>query len=149
MRSAIRKRFLQLAAAAALLLALVCSTAAQETGRCKAQQVKFKRDESSVVLRGKLEPCKRRVYKLRARRGQKMSVLLLPEENDVAFWVLGTESTGGKAALVLEGIHRNGMTDWSGELPFSGEYEIHVARPPVSDSSAKHTLPYRIELRIE
>lgn len=78
-----------------------------------------------------------------------MSVVLLPDENDLAFWVRGKPSAREGASLVLEGIHRNGATDWSGELPFSGEYEIHISRPPVSDYSGKRLPAYKLEVSIK
>ncbi|HEX8474627.1 MAG TPA: hypothetical protein VF666_11380 [Pyrinomonadaceae bacterium] len=149
MTSAIRKRLKQLTATSALLLFFVCSGWSQQSGSCKSRRISLERGESTVVLRGKLEPCKQRIYKLRARQGQRMSVVLLPDENDVVFWVRGRPSLRESVSLVLDGIHRNGVTDWSGELPFSGEYEIYVSRPPVSDRREKRVLPYKIELRIE
>lgn len=148
MASTICRRLRQLGAASALVLVVVCSVPAQKSGQCKSRQVKFERGGSSVVLRGRLEPCDGRVYKLRARQGQKMSVVLLPAENDVVFWVFGKKPSE-RHALVLEGIHRNGVTDWTGELRFSGDYEIRLGRPPVSDSAEAETLPYQLEVRIE
>lgn len=147
MTSVTCKGLAQLMTLTLLLPILASSIQAQQPGGCKPRRMRFERGESSVTVRGKLEPCKRRIYKLRARQGQKMAVLLLPEENDIVFWVRGVEPATGP--LVLEGIHRNGMTDWSGELPFSGEYEISISRPPVSDSTRKRTLPYKLEVRVE
>lgn len=149
MTSALRIRLTLLTAASALLLTFVCPAEARQSFRCGPRRIRFERGASSVALRGRLEPCRRRVYKLRARRGQKMSVLLLPEENDLAFWVRGARSAPARDSLVLKGIHRNGATVWSGELPFSGEYEIHVARPPVSDRPEKRVRPYKLEVRVE
>jgi len=142
------RRLWRACAASALLLLFVCSASAQKLAQCKSRPVKFVRGASSVVLRGQLEPCDQRVYRLRARQGQKMSVVLLPSENDVVFWVFG-KSPRESHALVLDGIHRNGVTDWTGELRFSGDYEIRLGRPPVSDSAQARTLPYRLEVRIE
>ncbi len=148
MASTICRRLRQLGAATALTLAFACSVAAQKSGQCKPLQVKFGRGASSIVLRGRLEPCDRRVYKLRARQGQKLEVVLLPAENDVVFWLFG-QSPAERHALVLEGVHRNGVTEWTGELPFSGDYEIRLGRPPVSASDRVRTLPYKLEVRVE
>ncbi|HEV2704603.1 MAG TPA: hypothetical protein VGV59_01685 [Pyrinomonadaceae bacterium] len=135
-------------AASALVLVLACAVTAQKTApQCKPRQVKFERGASSIVLRGRLEPCEQRIYKLRALRGQKLEVVLLPAENDVVFWLFGREPAE-RHALVLDGVHRNGVTQWTGELQFTGDYEIRLGRPPVSASDQQQTLPYRLEVRI-
>lgn len=132
-----------------LLLTLFSISPAQESGQCKDREIIFEKGQSATVLRGQLEPCERRVYKFRAREGQRMSLSLFPAENDVVFWLQSTQYIAELHSHVLDGIHKNGVVSWEGELPRSGVYEIVIARPSVSNSPQQRTLPYRLKMRIE
>jgi hypothetical protein len=55
----------------------------------------------------------------------------------------------GRSTALLEGIDKGGVTDWSGELPITGEYEIYVSNPPISDHVVKRALPYKLEVKIK
>jgi hypothetical protein len=131
------------------LLILAFPTSAQKSKQCKAQRFIFERGKSSIVLRGQLEPCKNRVYKFYARQGQKMSLRLYPEENDVVVYAQSIKFIPELGSNVLDGISRGGTTEWEGELPFSGEYELYITRPPVSNSTQQRTLPYKLVVNIE
>lgn len=115
----------------------------------KIRRVRLEQGQSSTFLRGALRPYANHIYRLHARRGQKMTVRVESPADDVVFWVKGKESAREKYWLALEGIHRNGQTEWSGELPASGEYEIDVSNPPIGDHPVRRVLSYRIELKIE
>ncbi|MCA1638007.1 MAG: hypothetical protein LC768_06670 [Acidobacteria bacterium] len=135
--------------ALAFLLLLSFPASAQKSKQCKAQRFMFERGKSSIILRGQLEPCENRIYKFRARQRQKMSLRLYPEENDVVVYAQSTKYIPELGSNVLEGISRGGTTEWDGELPFSGEYELYITHPPVSNSTQQRTLPYKLEVKIE
>lgn len=118
-------------------------------GRNKVQRVRLARGESSTVLRGRLRPYANHVYRLHAREGQKMTVRVESPADDVVFWVKTRMSGREKHWLILEGVHRNGQTEWSGALPASGEYEIQISNPPVSDHPVRRALSYQVKLEIE
>lgn len=66
-----------------------------------------------------------------------MLVTLLPEINDVVFLIQGTKYLPEHGSFVLEGIHKNGVTDWNGVLPSDDLYEVWVRRPAVGNSRQK------------
>ena len=88
-------------------------------------RVKFPPGRTTVILKGKttggpsesggMDPI---AYRLRARRGQQMSLNLTSAKNNAVFGVYlpGMD--------LLEGAQ--GVKDWSGRLPKSGDYEIIV-----------------------
>lgn len=78
-----------------------------------------------------------------------MTVRVQQPAEDIVFWVKGQSSAREKYPLVLAGIHKNGETDWTGELPASGAYEIHVSNPTISDHTVRRALSYQVELKIE
>ncbi|HVF51713.1 MAG TPA: hypothetical protein VNA19_16635 [Pyrinomonadaceae bacterium] len=131
-----------------LMLAFFAPAAAQTKG-VRVYRVRFEQGRSSTVLRGRLRPYANHVYRLDARQGQRMTVRVQEPAGDIVFWVKGRNSAREKYPLVLAGIHKNGETDWSGELPASGEYEIHVSNPTIGDHPVRRTLSYRVELKIE
>lgn len=105
-------------------------------------KIRFERGRSSIVLRGKLPPCDNRIYKFRARQGQNISVALRPMESNLVFWVQGL-----KAGLLQE-IGKGGVTEWSGKLPETDEYEIYVSTPPVQNSEQTRLSPFRLKIEI-
>ncbi len=110
----------KLALALLTLLLLTASTTWARTIR-----VKFPPGRTTAVLKGKttggpsesggMDPV---AYRLRARRGQQMSLHLVSAKKNAVFGVYlpGMD--------LLEGAQ--GVTDWSGPLPKTGDYEIIV-----------------------
>lgn len=130
----------------ACLLVLVCSAWAQ--GISRIRRISFARGQTSTILRARLKPYTNHVYRLSARKGQHMAVRLQAPVNDVVFWVQSRKYSPGRDTLLLEGIYKGGVADWSGELPVTGEYEIYVSNPPVSDHPVKRALPYKLAVEI-
>ena len=91
----------------------------------KTIRVKFAPGRTTVILKGKttggpsesggMDPI---AYKLRARKGQKMTLHLVSAKKNAVFGVYlpGMD--------LLEGAQN--VTDWSGPLPQTGDYEIMV-----------------------
>ena len=128
-----------------LLGALAVNAQARQ---CLPKDVQVAKGRTSVVVRRQLEPCAARVYRFRARVGQRMLVSLRPENNDVAFVIQGSKFLPERGSFVLEGVHKSGITDWDGILPNDDVYEIWVGRPPVSNSRQARTLPFRLRVEI-
>jgi hypothetical protein len=129
-----------------LLCALLVSA---QPSQSDVRRIRFERNHSSTILRGNLRPYTNHIYRFHARQGQRMTVRVQSPANDIVFWVQSRRYVHGSSSLILGGIHRNGETDWSGELPLSGEYEIYVSNPPMSDHAVSRALYYEVELRIE
>lgn len=116
---------------------------------CFVKEVKFARGTSSTLLKGQLKPCRSRIYKLRARAGQRMNVRLEPDFNDLVFHVQGTKFLPAPVySFALAGIHKNGETEWSGTLPNDDLYEIWISHPEVTNKRLKRTVPYRLIVEI-
>jgi hypothetical protein len=110
---------------AVMLLSLFLLTAATTAVWAKTITVKFPPGRTTVILKGKttggpsesggMDPI---AYKLRARKGQQMSLHLISTKKNALFGVYlpGMDP--------LEGAQ--GIKDWSGTLPKSGDYEIIV-----------------------
>lgn len=91
----------------------------------KTIRVKFPPGRTTVILKGRttggpsegggMDPI---TYRLRARKGQQMTLHLVSSKKNA---VLGVHSPGMD---LLEGAQ--GVKDWSGTLPKSGDYEIMV-----------------------
>lgn len=108
---------------AAAFLGLLILTAATPA---KTITVKFPRGRTTAILKGKttggpsesggMDPI---AYRLRARKGQQMTLHLTSAKNNAVFSVYlpGMEPMTGEAWE---------STDWSGTLPKSGVYEIIV-----------------------
>src|SRR5688572_5594736 len=129
-----------------LLISSVLSSA--QGGLCRPRDVRFSEGQASIVLRAQLEPCHDRVYRFRAKAGQRMRITLGPEINDVVFLIQGTKYLPDRGSFVLKGIHKNGETKWDGMLPNDDVFEIWVRRPAVSNSRQKRTLPFRLSVTI-
>lgn len=108
---------------AVVVLALLLFMA--NTTLAKTIRVKFPPGRTTVILKGKttggpsesggMDPI---AYKLRARKGQHMTLHLVSAKKNAVFGVYlpGMD--------LLEGAQN--VTDWSGPLPKSGDYEIMV-----------------------
>ncbi|HEX5708402.1 MAG TPA: hypothetical protein VFX96_13955 [Pyrinomonadaceae bacterium] len=105
-----------LTACALLMLALPV-----EAQRGTSQRVRFARGRTTAVLRGAVVRGTQNRYILGARAGQTMTVHITSRGNNAVFTILGPDATA------LDGTEE-GMdsTDWSGELPLSGDYSIWV-----------------------
>ena len=132
--------------AAACLLAGLCVAGAQKNNT--AQRISFLRGQTSTVVRGKLSPQTNDIYRLSARSGQRMTVHLQSPKGNVVFWLQSKNYFPERSTYLLEGIDRGGDTDWMGALPFSGEYEIYVSNPRISDHSINATLSYTLKVEI-
>lgn len=108
-------------------------TAAQcpGTDRVIPKQIRFPRGRTTAVIKDTIRLCTGHDYRLRARRGQTMTVHL---------------TTGNKTSFTLwtptgdtpEGA--DGAKDWSGELPETGDYTINIG----TDATAAYTLEVTI-----
>ena len=91
------------------------------TPRGKTQRVRFARGRTTAVLHGAVVRGTRDRYILGARVGQTMIVHISSREKNAVFTILGPDATA------LEGTEEGtDATDWTGELPMSGDYSIWV-----------------------
>jgi hypothetical protein len=139
------RRLLHIVAAVALVAGTVCvgppagltpeASAApaqcRGTDRSIPKQVRFPRGRTTAVIKDTVRLCTSHEYRLRARRGQTMTVHL---------------ATGNKTSFTLwtptgdtpEGA--DGSKDWNGELPETGDYTINIG----TDATAAYTLEVTI-----
>ena len=92
--------------------------------------IKFARGRTTAVIKDTVRLCTSHEYKLRARAGQTMSIHL---------------ATGKRTSFTLVAPSGNieeadGVKDWSGELPDTGEYIIAIG----TDATAAYTLEVTI-----
>jgi hypothetical protein len=100
------------------------------TDRAVTRQVNFARGRTTAVIKNTVRLCTSHEWVLRARQGQTMSVHL---------------ATGKKTSFTLQSPSgtiedADGVKDWSGELPETGEYVIIVG----TDATAAYTLEVTI-----
>ena len=100
---------------AALLLVTVVATSAHVD---RTRRIRFDRGRTTKVIRDSVVRGTRDRYLLRASRGQTMIVHITSLEENAVFDVY---PTGGQP---LDGAQET--TDWTGELPRSGDYVIEV-----------------------
>ena len=146
MRFAFWHRLLVVRVATIFLAASICSASTPKTTRI--ERINFTSGQSTALLRGLLKPSTNHLYRLRARAGQRLVLHLRSSANDVVFWVQGTKYVQGRDTLILDGIDRGGVTDWSGDLPLTGDYKIYVSNPPVNTHRIKRALSYSLEVSI-
>ncbi|HEX8560827.1 MAG TPA: hypothetical protein VF668_22220 [Pyrinomonadaceae bacterium] len=96
------------------------------TDRVIPKRVRFGRGRTTAVIRDTVRLCTSHEYTLRAGAGQRMSVHLATGRR-TSFTVQSPSGT-------LEGA--DGVTDWTGELPESGDYLIQIG----TDATAAYTL---------
>jgi len=130
----------------ACLLVMVGSAWAQRVSLIR--RITFAPGQTSTILRARVKPSSNHVYRLYARSGQHMAVRLQAPNNDVVFWVQSKKYIQGRDTLLLEGVYKGGVVDWSGELPATGGYEIYVSNPPINDHPVKRALPYELAVEI-
>ncbi len=113
------RRVLRTAMIVSAMLVLV-STVIAQTGKTK--RVRFPRGRTTEVLRGAVVRGTNDRYILGARRGQTMIVHISSREKNAVFTILGPD------AIALQGTDEGlDATDWTGELPLSGDYSIWVS----------------------
>lgn len=98
--------------------------------RAITRQVNFARGRTTAVIKNTVRLCTSHEWVLRARQGQTMSVHI---------------ATGKKTSFTVQSPSgtiedADGVKDWSGELPESGEYVIIVG----TDATAAYTLEVTI-----
>lgn len=98
--------------------------------RAITRQVNFARGRTTAVIKNTVKLCTSHEWVLRARQGQTMSVHI---------------ATGRKTSFTVQSPSgtiedADGVKDWSGELPESGEYIIIVG----TDATAAYTLEVTI-----
>ena len=106
------------AALCGVLLLATCAFAAQE-GLTK--RVRFARGRTTATLKNSVVRGTADRYTLGARAGQKMSVSITTVERNAVFTI--NTPDGGTLEGAGEG---QDATNWSGELPASGDYVIEV-----------------------
>lgn len=95
-------------------------TCVAQTGQ--TQRVRFPRGRTTAVLKGAVVRGTQDQYILGARRGQTMIVHITSLEKNAVFAILGPDANALRGAE--EG---SDATDWTGELPLSGDYSIWVS----------------------
>lgn len=110
-----------------VLLSLSINLAAQGGGTLtapsgKTQRVRFARGRTTAILKGAVVRGTQDRYILGARAGQTMIVHISSREKNAVFTILGPDSSALQGAD--EGLD---ATDWTGELPLSGDYSIWVS----------------------
>lgn len=112
---------------ACILLSLSVNLLAQGGGSLgtpsgKTQRVRFARGRTTAILKGAVVRGTQDRYILGARGGQTMIVHVTSREKNAVFTILGPDATA------LEGTDEGlDATDWTGELPLSGDYSIWVS----------------------
>ena len=138
-----------------ILPLIVASSFGQSGSRNIVRQIKFEPEHTSAVLRALLRPYTSHIYRFHGREGQRIHVNLhvvtkkAEEQDDIVFWAQSRDYIPGRNTLLLEGIDKGGVTKWSGELPVSGEYEIYISNPKISDHAVTRSLRYTLEVTIQ
>lgn len=137
------------------ILLPTCADAAKarlQESKNHVRRISFPRKGNTATLKGTLQPYSNHIYRFWARCEQQVTIELrqtkeLGRDGDLVFWI---QSRGwypaGRSSSVLEGIDKGGATNWSGILPGTGEYEIYVSNPPISDHPIVRSLPYRLRI---
>jgi hypothetical protein len=114
-----------------LLGAPVAAFQCRGTDRNIQKQVRFARGRTTAVIKDTVRLCTAHEYYLRATGGQTMTVHLATGKQ-TSFSIYAP--TGD----IIEGA--DGVKDWSGSLPETGQYIIHVG----TDATAAYTLEVTI-----
>lgn len=101
------------------------------TDRIIVKRVSFPRGRTTAVVKDTVRLCTSHHYRLRARHGQTMTVHLAAGERTSFTLYTPTGDTPEGA---------DGVRDWSGELPESGDFTINVG----TDVTAAYTLEVTI-----
>ena len=95
------------------------------------RQVRFARGSSSTVINGRIARGTSHIYRVRARAGQEMAVVLNTGDN-TSFTISGWSSG------ILEGA--DGVRQTVVELPETGEYVIQIGTDVTDDYSLEITI---------
>jgi hypothetical protein len=115
-----------------LILATLLTAAAFAQDRVTIdRQVRFSRGANSTVITGRIARGTSHIYRVRAREGQEMAVVLKTGD-DTSFTI------SGWSAGILEGA--DGVRQTVVELPETGEYVIQIG----TDATADYTLEITI-----
>ncbi len=106
---------------ASLALLLLASSVCEVQARGVTRRVRFARGRTTAVLKNSVVRGDVDRYIIGARAGQTITVHITSRENNAVF---NLQTPSGKS---LEGAGEvDDATDWSGELPESGDYIIEV-----------------------
>jgi hypothetical protein len=83
------------------------------------RRINFQRGRTTTVIKGTVPADGFNYYYLRARSGQTLIAHITSTKGTAVFTIIGRQSD-----RLLEGAA--GVTDWTGELPASEDYELHV-----------------------
>jgi len=95
------------------------------------RQIRFSRGASSTVINGRIARGTSHIYRVRARAGQEMAVVLNTGD-DTSFTISGWNSG------ILEGA--DGVRQTVVELPETGEYVIQIGTDVTADYSLEVTI---------
>ena len=123
-----RRRVFQAVSALVITAVLLATTAAISAAQCggpmggtSARRVRFPRGRTTAVLKGAVVRGTTDRYLLGARAGQTMTVHVTARERNAVFQIYAPNGD------TLDGASETSdATDWSGELPASGDYTIVV-----------------------
>lgn len=116
----------------ALLLTTLFTTQITAQDRVTVdRQVRFARGSSSTVIRGRIARGTSHIYRVRARAGQEMAVVLNTGD-DTSFTISGWN------AGILEGA--DGVRQTIVELPETGEYVIQIGTDVTDNYSLEITI---------
>ncbi|MGL4734680.1 MAG: hypothetical protein ACRCWB_06260 [Enterovibrio sp.] len=122
--------------------ALSASLPALAAEQMKAQQVQFQKGKSEKTIMGSIIGDQAIDYKLMARKGQKMTVVLDTQYNTY-FNVL---APGSDAEAIFYGASKGDR--FEGMLPAKGNYTLRVYQLGADkESKAKH--PFKLHVKIE
>ena len=113
--------------------ATAAATAAQcrGTDRIIPKQIRFPRGRTTAVIKETIRLCTGHEYRLRARAGQMMTLNLATGKRT-------SFTLSAPSGDTVEGA--DGVNDWSGELPQTGDYIINIG----TDATASYTLEVTI-----
>ena len=116
----IQKSKLQMVCALLAMILLLMTTISVPAQVGRTRRVRFQRGRTTAVLRGAVVRGTVDNYILGASAGQTMTVHITSRENNAVFAIYAPHGGGA-----LDGAMET--TDWSGELPHSGDYTIEVS----------------------
>jgi hypothetical protein len=101
------------------------------TDRTIPKQIRFARGRTTAVIKDTVKLCTSHEYRLRARAGQMMTLNLATGKRT-------SFTLSAPSGDTVEGA--DGVKDWSGELPQTGDYVINIG----TDVTAAYTLEVTI-----
>ena len=116
----LRYRFRSLAAGLCVFASLTMAVAgtAEAQGTFSEERIRFARGAHGATVTGKVSRSAALVYRVGAKAGQKMAVML-DGDAKTAFDLSGPKDTSGQAMA-------SSATEWEGALPDDGDYKILV-----------------------